>query len=278
MWNLYTPLKRYCGCVATAAGQVMAYFQWPRGTVTPGKVYAKATGVEGIGGWHVEYGYQATAEQAEAGEYTPWEVPFGGEYDDAFWMDVASGNASAMSRLVRDIGVASYMSYGSDGSAAYTAIDAVPQPSLTPPSDATIYGSRRRVTIECSVSGAKAAVRLGADGRFEVLVRGANGGREWVAVSAEGVTPSKTATYRVRFTLDCRKCTYAAAICLGGDDVARELVPLVADGGDASFEFPDGQTGLVKDVRYAGDGSVTYLHGDAKGSARIGSGTLLIVK
>lgn len=50
------------------------------------------------------------------------------------------------------------------------------------------------------------------------------------------------------------------------------------DGGDASFEFPDGQTGLVKDVRYAGDGSVTYLHGDAKGSARIDTGTLLIVK
>ena len=118
MWNLYTPLKRYCGCVATAARQVMAYFQWPRGTVTPGNVYAKATGVEGIGGWHVEYGYQATAEQAEAGEYTPWEVPFGGEYDDAFWMDVASGNASAMSRLVRDIGVASYMTYGSDGNSA----------------------------------------------------------------------------------------------------------------------------------------------------------------
>ena len=35
VWNYYTPNNYVCGCVATAAAQIMKYFEWPKTSVEP---------------------------------------------------------------------------------------------------------------------------------------------------------------------------------------------------------------------------------------------------
>ena len=120
--NYYTPYQWYCGCVATAGAQIMYYYKWPTASVTAITDYAKENGVGSDGDWILSKGYRASSNES----YTAWtsssRPAFGGTYN---WASMSSSTTystrrSAISKLTRDVGIASYMMYGSGGSAAST--------------------------------------------------------------------------------------------------------------------------------------------------------------
>jgi hypothetical protein len=119
-YNYYTPTaaangnyRLYCGCVATAGGQIMYYHKWPQSSVTLLKNYSQT--FENGRMYNAEDGYQTT----QGGAYVAWDVPFGGTYD---WNNMggtsSTANKQAIGKLLRDVGISCYMKYGSDGSAA----------------------------------------------------------------------------------------------------------------------------------------------------------------
>ena len=125
-YNYYTPTKAansnyrlYCGCVATAGGQIMYYHKWPQSDVTLLKNYTKT--FENSRMYTAEDGYQT----AKGGAYVNWDgVPFGGTYN---WSGMASNSSAtrypAIGKLLRDIGISLYMNYTSSGSgAAYSCL------------------------------------------------------------------------------------------------------------------------------------------------------------
>ena len=119
-YNYYTPTKAansnyrlYCGCVATAGGQIMYYHQWPQSSVTLLKNYTQTFENGRI--YNATDGYQT----AKGGAYTAWDTPFGGTYN---WAGMTSNNSTtkkdAIGKLLRDIGISVYMNYTSGGSGA----------------------------------------------------------------------------------------------------------------------------------------------------------------
>ena len=116
-YNLYTPLNRPCGCVATAGAQIMYYHKWPTNAVSAIKNYYGS--VTGIGGWDMN-GYDASVEDNESGTRTPWDPPFGGPY---MWDTMGTTrveNRRAIAQLTRDVGLTCFMNYGEkEGGAPY---------------------------------------------------------------------------------------------------------------------------------------------------------------
>ena len=119
-YNYYTPTvanngnyRLYCGCVATAGGQIMYYHRWPRSSITAKENYSQT--FENGRMYSVNDGYQTT----QGGAYVPWDVPFGGTYD---WNNMggttSTANKEAIGKLLRDVGISVYMNYSSDGSGA----------------------------------------------------------------------------------------------------------------------------------------------------------------
>jgi len=114
-YNLYTPLNRPCGCVATAGAQIMYYHKWPTNAVSAIKNYYGS--VTGIGGWDMT-GYDASEEDSKAGTRTPWSPPFGGPY---LWDTMGTTrveNRRAIAQLTRDVGMSCFMNYGASASGA----------------------------------------------------------------------------------------------------------------------------------------------------------------
>ena len=122
--NLYTPHGYVCGCVATAASQLMRYWSWPDAAH---KLSAQRNYSGSIrsysGGWNATDGYNASAEDYNANPrvFTPWAVtPFDASvpYDWSNMVDSPSTDAQkqAVGRLVLDVGLASYMNYGDGAS------------------------------------------------------------------------------------------------------------------------------------------------------------------
>ncbi len=116
IYNLYTPLNRVCGCVATAGAQIMYYHKWPQTSVKAAKDYSLENGVDGQGDWDLTNGYQASSE---SDAYTAWDpTPFG-TYDWANMSGTTStANKQAIGKLTRDVGIACYMLYGYQSSAS----------------------------------------------------------------------------------------------------------------------------------------------------------------
>ena len=124
-YNYYTPTKAassnyrlYCGCVATAGGQIMHYHKWPQSSVTLLKNYTQT--FENGRMYNATDGYQTE----KGGAYTAWDTPFGGTYD---WTGMTSNNSTtknqSIGKLLRDIGISVYMNYTSSGSgAAYSCL------------------------------------------------------------------------------------------------------------------------------------------------------------
>lgn len=103
-YNFYTPCGYACGCVATAASQVMRHHEWPRSAVTPAS-------------------YDCAVDDAavrltmKGGVYDWANMPLDPETCAA-----DETQREAIGRLTYDVGVAAEMYYGADGSGAYTAV------------------------------------------------------------------------------------------------------------------------------------------------------------
>ena len=100
-YNYYTPNNYVCGCVATAGGQLMRYWQWPTTSVTP---LTKTCKVDGL----------STSKTMYGGNYD-WAsmplVPANG---------ITEAQRQAIGKLTYDIGVAVQMDWESSGSGANT--------------------------------------------------------------------------------------------------------------------------------------------------------------
>jgi len=123
-WNLMTPSNYLCGCVATAAAQIMKYWAWPGASAN---ITAKTdyTGKVVVGS--VTNTWRLSDFTTGANEYRP---AFGGTYQWSEMADEYRYNSSAESRLavaklVRDIGMSVHMTYEYDGSGAMNPIMAV---------------------------------------------------------------------------------------------------------------------------------------------------------
>lgn len=118
-YNLYTPYKYYCGCVATAGAQLMKFWNWPQNTSALTPVLPFRGTVEDTGDWTLANGYRSSS----SGSYTQWSPAFGGPYNWSAMTDSPSAggtDASAVSQLTRDVGIAVHMNYSSGGSGAQT--------------------------------------------------------------------------------------------------------------------------------------------------------------
>ncbi len=100
-YNRYTPNEYPCGCVATAGGQLMRYWQWPTNSVTP---LTKTCAINGL-----------SASRTMQGGFYNWAsmplVPGNG---------ATEAQCQAIGKLTYDIGVAVQMNWGPNGSGANT--------------------------------------------------------------------------------------------------------------------------------------------------------------
>ena len=112
-YNYYTPSNYPCGCVATAAAQIMRYHRHPAAAVTPGTY---ACGVEIGKDWIDDYSYHPIYENLSL-------TMQGGVYDwDSMPFVPADGTTpaqrQAIGKLTSDVGIACLMYYGDGGSSA----------------------------------------------------------------------------------------------------------------------------------------------------------------
>ena len=103
---------------------------------------------------------------------------------------------------------------------------------------------------------AKAAVRIGPEGGFQVFTSRSNGSREWLDVAATGVSAEANREYTFRFRLDGVNCVYTVAVV---DDAVGE-VPLKA-GTRARFRFANGLRGSTSEISFKGSGRVSGFIG-----------------
>ena len=100
-YNRFTPNEYPCGCVATAGGQLMRYWQWPTNSVTQLTKTCKVNGSN-------------VTKTMQGGIYDWTSMP----------LDPADGataaQCEAIGKLTYDIGVAVQMEWGSNGSGANT--------------------------------------------------------------------------------------------------------------------------------------------------------------
>ncbi len=98
-YNYYTPSNYVCGCVATAGGQIMRYWQWPTASVTAKTVSCKVNGV--------------SANFTMKGGTYSWAnmplVPANG---------VTEAQRQAIGKLTYDVGVSVGMDWRSGGSSS----------------------------------------------------------------------------------------------------------------------------------------------------------------
>lgn len=100
VYNYYTPYNYVCGCVATAGAQILRYYEYPEGSVTP---VSRTCTVDGVSVTKKMYG----------GDY-PWEdMPF---VPDS---SITDKQRQAIGKLCYDVGVAVRMSWTQNNSGAY---------------------------------------------------------------------------------------------------------------------------------------------------------------
>ena len=123
-WNLMTPSNYVCGCVATAAAQIMKYWAWP-GASTNITAKTDYTGKVIVGS--VTNTWRLSDFTTGANKYRP---AFGGTYQWSEMADEYSNSSSeasrlAVAKLVRDLGMSVHMSYKSGASSSMNPIMAV---------------------------------------------------------------------------------------------------------------------------------------------------------
>ena len=101
-YNYYTPSNYVCGCVATVGAQIMHYWRWPMGSVTPQTFWCVVDGV-----------------------FTNDYTMIGGTYDWGAMPDVPANGVTeaqrqAIGKLTYDVGVSVHMKWSSMGSGAIT--------------------------------------------------------------------------------------------------------------------------------------------------------------
>ena len=109
-YNSKTPQNCLCGCVATAAGQIMRKWKYP--TTTAAKKVTNTLSVNGVSGTYTMLG-------GPGGVSYDWaNMPF----NPANEASLTTAQRNAIGTLLYDIGVAAEMKYTTDSSATYTAI------------------------------------------------------------------------------------------------------------------------------------------------------------
>ena len=102
---------------------------------------------------------------------------------------------------------------------------------------------------------AKAAVRIGPAGGFQLYTRFADGSRGWIDVAAEGVSAAAGCEYTFRFRLDCTNRVYTAAIVAPSGEI-----PLKARS-RSRFRFANGERSAVREISYSGSGALSAIIG-----------------
>ena len=117
-YNFYTPSNYPCGCVATATAQIMRYFRYPTGSVTPRTNTCEIqSGTQELGDGYYEVLYSPISLTMQGGIYDWNNMP---AVPDSEISDV---QRKAIGKLTSDIGIACFMSYaeGASGTGGYVA-------------------------------------------------------------------------------------------------------------------------------------------------------------
>ena len=109
-YNYYTPLHYPCGCVATAAAQIMRYWNWPQGELAH---YSNECTVDGDGQLLYTVGHPDDPNTVESQRIYDW-----GNMKLKPASSATDQEREAIGRLTSDIGVALGASYESDGTGA----------------------------------------------------------------------------------------------------------------------------------------------------------------
>ena len=104
VFNLYTPYHRYCGCVATAASEIMDFWHWTKGATN----YVGNCTVDGV----------ATELKTHGGPY-PWEALKYQPGDRGYLREIEGDELEYYARVASDVGIACNMEYTESGSGAY---------------------------------------------------------------------------------------------------------------------------------------------------------------
>ena len=102
-YNYYTPNNYCCGCVATAAAQMMRYFQWPKATTAIARSTCRYCTVDGA----------QKILTTQGGCYDWSQMPFNPNLSGT-----TEANRQMIGKLTSDIGIICGMDYTSDGSGA----------------------------------------------------------------------------------------------------------------------------------------------------------------
>lgn len=179
-FNYYTPNNYVCGCVATAFAQIMRYWQKPSGSVTPGT-------------YNCWVDYAKTSRTMKGGTYSWGSMP----------LTAAScstdAQRQAIGKLLYDVGVASQMGWGYDGSGTLGCVAAQALRHRFGYASAHSYGGGYSGSLSANLSSKEAfqnAILGSLDAGMPVAVGidGSAGGHE-VVVDGYGYNGSSTIVY-----------------------------------------------------------------------------------
>ena len=110
-FNYYTPHRYPCGCVATATAQIMRYFRYPTGYVSPRTNSCDVQyGTEDVGGGYYRVLYRSELLSMQGGFYDWANMP--ATVDGG----ISEVQIEAIGKLTSDVGIACFMSYAEHGS------------------------------------------------------------------------------------------------------------------------------------------------------------------
>ena len=110
-YNFYTPNNYPCGCVATATAQIMRYFRYPTGAVTPRTNTCDVqSGTKDLGGGYYEVQYSPVSLTMQGGVYDWSNMPA------TPGSGISDVQRKAIGKLTSDVGIACFMSYAEDAS------------------------------------------------------------------------------------------------------------------------------------------------------------------
>ncbi len=108
VYNYYTPKNYVCGCVATAASQIMRFFQWPKST----------SYIQPFTNPHCKVDGTLTTLTAQGGYYDWSKMPL----TPKSMTSITSEQCQMIGKLTSDVGIAVAMRYASGGSSSGTSI------------------------------------------------------------------------------------------------------------------------------------------------------------
>lgn len=164
VFNLYTPYNYVCGCVATAFSQVMRYWKYPSKAVTPAS----------YGCWVNDW---SSTRKMYGGKYAWNYMPL----KNPGKAKLTSTHRKAIGKLTYDVGVASRMNWGSDGSGAFGAVTVPALTSRFGYASARCYRDSTQYSSTLAGSG-KNAILASLDAGMPVVIGigGSEGGHEVV--------------------------------------------------------------------------------------------------